>query len=302
MLGDAVILITSLGVSTSTLYAVDPDLGSAKWAMSLDCEHDPRISEALPSGNLVFFAVSCPSGKLLVNKTTLYAIETATGHTKWKFDVPVETRGLSPASQRPYSPAFPSRPMLIVGKTICFGTEKGVFAFELTSGHRLWNFGKETVSKMVADDQHIFVTIQQFYGAPRAVHAVTLSDGKEGWSRELIADADLQMASNGVLYAGGLKQLQALDAATGREIWTIEGAVTVRTTSANKIFLTRTTGIAIIGNHTSSEKMLQQHVESGANVTVRSPSAGPNTVTPESIREEPGYLEAIDMNAAPVKP
>jgi outer membrane protein assembly factor BamB len=235
VLGDGVIFLTawpyigSEASQKSFLYAVDPESGKAKWVTSVHRRVD--ISGPLPAKGLVFFSVAedtlagVQNGKLVDTKATLYAIDAASGQTKWKFDAPMR---------------FSSRPMLIAGNTICFGTDKGLFALELETGRQLWSFNKDEVSDIFADDQYIHVFTGKFLGSKYTLHALALSTGQEKWSQGLSGSAGIHKVHDGVIYAGG-RSLQAIDAATGRELWSFKETGHARLISGGRIFLTSPT-------------------------------------------------------------
>jgi len=236
ILGDDVLFLTAwpFGVgSKSLLYAVDVKSGKAKWTTTV--EGGLFMSAPLTAPGMVFFSVvekgsdtRYENGKRIDGKSTLYAVDAASGQTKWKFDAPME-----------YSR---SQPLLAAGNSVFFGTDKGLFALELSTGHLLWTFGKDEPIAMQADDQNIFVDVQRwgFGGMKDTLYALSLSTGAQKWARGVSGEAGVAqlVLKDGVIYASR-GHLQALDPVTGKELWTFKGSgrETAGLFSGGRIFL-----------------------------------------------------------------
>jgi outer membrane protein assembly factor BamB len=224
ILSDGVFFLTAWPFSTdhmkSLLYAVDPESGKAKWISTVD--GGTFMSAPLVGKGMVFFSVTEKGSdmhyvnrKKIPGKATLYALDSATGQTKWKFDAPAE-----------YST---SRALLATGNMVFLGTDKGLFALDLATGHQLWTFGKDEPLAMQADEQYVFVDIQKwgFGGMKDTLYALSRSNGAQKWSRGVSGESGVNSAglllTGGVLYASR-GHLQAVDPATGKELWTFKGS------------------------------------------------------------------------------
>jgi eukaryotic-like serine/threonine-protein kinase len=249
----------------SFLYALDPGTGKANWTVRVE---GINISGPLILKDLIFFSVQEPQPvrgakpgqgvEVKPAKGTLYAVDAASGKTKWKVGTP---------------PSLPGRQMLIAGKTICLNTFGNLFAFELQSGHQSWSFSKEIVTEFVADEQYIYVSTRGT-GAADMLRALDLSTGKEKWSTELSGYMRLNSIRDGVIYLDG-DYLLATDAATGKELWTFKEkdgppkrAISLRLIAGSTIFLDSPSVGAMDPN--STERVMRNY---------------------------PGYLQKIDVQA-----
>ena len=214
VMGDGVIFLTAS--KGGFLYAVDPVSGKAKWVINVD---GLDASAPFSAKGLVFFSVEEDLASVAQKEksqssehtATLYGIEAASGQTKWKFDAPMQVS---------------SRPMLVAGQTICFGTDKGLFALELETGRQLWRFSEDEPASLLADDQSVYVVTHKTVsgGSKNIVRALSLSTGQEKWSRAVGASPHLAKVEDGIVYLSGAPLLQAISAATGKELWSFNGA------------------------------------------------------------------------------
>jgi len=229
VLGDGVIFLTAwpyIGSDESKksfLYAVDPESGKAKWVTSVD---DIDITAPVAAKGLVFVATQS-SILSSSHHATLYAINAGDGQVRWKL-----------GADQLYGPLR----LLIAGNTICFSTDKSLFAAELETGRQLWSFSAHEIQgDLSADDQHLYVVTHKgsIMRPKDTLHALALTTGQEKWSQSA---GDVAMVRDGVVYAGG-GHLHAIDAATGKELWSFKGngRESARLISGGRIFLTSPT-------------------------------------------------------------
>jgi len=185
------------------------------------------ITAPMSSKGLVFFTVDepVPASTAFSNRVTLYAMTAFDGQLKWKF-----------GAEKGYGIPKP----LAAAHTICFGTDEAVFALEPETGRQLWSFSADQLSTdLLADDQHLYVMTSKgsLLRSQDTLRALTLTTGLEKWSRGV--KTRRAMVHGGVVYAG----LQAIDAATGKELWSRKGTgrESVRLISEGKTFLTSPT-------------------------------------------------------------
>lgn len=233
VIGDRVIFLTAwpfiLGNNTlkSFVYAVDPESGKAKWTISVD---GLDITAPTTAKGLVFFAVQepAPTRTSSSHRVTLYAINAAGGQVKWKLGAKKK---------------FGTATLLVADKTIYFSTDTSLVACELETGHQLWSFSADEISgNLQADDHHLYMVTHKdsFWGPKDTLHGLALTTGQEKWSRGL--NARIAMVHDGVVYTDG-EQLHAIDAATGKELWSFKGTgrESARLISGGRIFLTSPT-------------------------------------------------------------
>jgi outer membrane protein assembly factor BamB len=91
----------------------------------------------------------------------------------------------------------------------------------------------------VVDDQHLYVATERkgILGSKHELRALALATGQEKWARAL--EGNIAMVRDGVVYTDG-RRLQAIEAATGREVWSFKGTGrdSARLISGGRIFLT----------------------------------------------------------------
>jgi outer membrane protein assembly factor BamB len=235
VMGDGVIFLTAwpriLGNTPlkSFVYAVDPESGKAKWVTSVD---GLDITAPATAKGLVFFAVEEPAPLTShSNRATLYAINAADGQVKWKFGA--DNKGYGTAQG------------IIADNTIYFRTAKSLLAVELETGRQLWSFSADDIrGGLRVDDKHLYaITHKGTMARPDdTLHALALTNGHEKWSRGLSDNAHTAMVHDGVVY-GGIGPLRAIDAATGKELWSFKGTgrESARLISGGRIFLTSPT-------------------------------------------------------------
>lgn len=243
VMGDGVIFLTAWPFALLNdasrkgfLYAVDPESGKAKWVTSVD---GLDITAPATAKGLVFFAVEEPAPLTShSNRATLYAINAADGQVKWKFGA--DNRGYGTAQG------------IIADKTIYFRTAKSLLAVELETGRQIWSFSADDIrGGLRVDDKHLFVITHKGTMArpDDTLHALALTTGHEEWSRGLSGNAHTTMVHDGVVY-GGIGPLRAIDAATGKELWSFKGTgrESARLISGGRIFLTSPT-VSYIGSN-----------------------------------------------------
>ena len=102
---------------------------------------------------------------------------------------------------------------------------------------QLWSVTADDMSgPLLADDQRVYAVTGS--GSTHALRAFALATGQEQWSRG--ADAQVAFVHAGVVYLDG-KQLTALEATTGKPLWSTKGLGSARLVSGGRIFLTSPT-------------------------------------------------------------
>lgn len=197
-LGDGVIFLTSEAV----LYAIDPESGKSKWLTHVDGTESTNATSA--KGLVCFATFFGPLSKS--TQTTLYAVDAADGQVKWKV-----------AAAR----LFGTPTILIGGDTVYLVTDKTLMALGLETGRQLWTFSSDEISgHLSADDRHLYVVTHK--SRKGTLHAFALSTGQEQWSKGVSGDSDVVLVQDGVVYAGS-DPLYALDAVTGKQLWSAKG-------------------------------------------------------------------------------
>jgi outer membrane protein assembly factor BamB len=210
-------------MARSLLYAVAPDTGTTNWVAIFD---GINISAPKTAKGIVFVTVEDPPPRSS-GRITLYAINTADGQIRWKL-----------GSERTSSLSS----LVIVGTTIYFSTGKSLFAAELETGRRLWSFRADEIHSgdeiktwsVQADDQHLYVSTGKF-GSKGTLHALALATGKQKWSQ----DGSVDLVHGGILYGSHGNAFRAIDAATGRKLWStkLSGSPSPVLISGGRIFL-----------------------------------------------------------------
>ena len=234
VLGDGVIFLTAWPYIRGDtplkcfIYAVDPESGKAKWVTSMD---GLDITAPTTAKGLAVFAVEeKPTLLARSDRVTLYAINASNGQVKWKFGAEKQ---------------WGTRPLLVADNTICFRTEKSLFALELETGRQLWSFSADEIGRSFqADDQHLYVVTHKGTMArpDDTIHVLAINTGHEKWSQSLSGSVRVAMVYDGVVYAGGTL-LHAIDSTSGKELWSFKGTgrETARLISRGRIFLTSST-------------------------------------------------------------
>jgi outer membrane protein assembly factor BamB len=221
-------------MARSFLYAVAPDTGTTNWVAIFD---GINISAPKTAKGIVFVTVEDPVPPGSPRRITLYAINTADGQVRWKLD----------SDKKWTVPQF-----VIVGNTIYFSTDKSLFAAELETGRQLWSFKADEIhsgyeirpSSVHADDQHLYVSAGKApLGAALTIHALALATGQQKWSQ----DGSVNMVHGGIVYGSHGNALQAIDAATGRKLWStkLSGSPSPKLISGGRIFLISSTSITL---------------------------------------------------------
>ena len=195
-------------VRHSHLYALDPADGTAKWKARVD---GLDISAPLSAGGLVLVAAQPRApGALYSESATVFAMDGGTGEVRWRSDTPIDVE---------------SGLLALAGRTVCWGTDRGLRALDLATGRTLWSF-KGMVRSVATDDRSLYVvTSGGSMARPRdRVHAIELSDGRERWSRGVGGSAGAVAIQNGLVVTVGVPAVQATDAATGKARWSFECA------------------------------------------------------------------------------
>jgi outer membrane protein assembly factor BamB len=128
-------------------------------------------------------------------------------------------------------------PILIGGDTVYLATDKSLLAFGLETGRQLWAFSADAIAdKLRADDRHVYVVTRKDSLARKGtLHALALSTGQEQWSKGVSGSPDVVLIHDGVVYAGS-EPLYALDAVTGKQLWSAKGLGSAELIYGGRIF------------------------------------------------------------------
>lgn len=226
----------------SLLYAIDANSGKKKWSISIDGS-DPTVPIA--EKGLVFF----------INKDAdvkLYAIDTNNGKIKWEASA---------------EHSFWKETPIIVNDIIYFITDKKILALNMETGRQIWDFNidGELVTDTKGDNQYLYLVVHPTnqdpgiidiikayakLGPKDTLYALNLTTGQKEWSHELNGRGGDIMINEGIIYAESIDYgytknhyLQAIEASTGKEFWTLKDGEheSVRLIYKNKVFLTSPT-------------------------------------------------------------
>jgi outer membrane protein assembly factor BamB len=160
-------------------------------------------------------------------------------------------KGLELLAARSIFVSYRDCAVLVAGNRIYVSTSKSLWALELKTGRRLWNFVADEISGgdfvgypgLRADNQHLYVVTHKssMMRPDETLRALDLDTGQEKWSQNLSGHLFVSMIGDGVVHVDG-DRVHALDAATGRALWSFKGTrVSSRLTSEGRIFLTSPT-------------------------------------------------------------
>lgn len=194
------------GAGDGRLYAVSPRSGETLW--SLETGGRIRSTPAVAEGIVV---VGSADGRV-------YAADAATGELLWRH----ATRG---AELRSGEFGFDRRtiqssPAIVDGRVHVGARDGFLYALDLTTGERLWDFDHEVSwvngSPAVAGGR-VFVGTSD----GQFVQAVDAATGEELWRRDSqgIVWTSPAVVDGTVIFAEGAGRIRALDPATGESLW-----------------------------------------------------------------------------------
>jgi outer membrane protein assembly factor BamB len=193
------------GSGDGHVYAIDVSTAKLLWKVLLDKSFDASWPTVVNS--TVYVGTGVDHG-------LFYALNAKTGAVIWKF--------------RPGGGVFNS-PAVLNGR-VYFGANDGdVYALDATTGKLVWTFSTGNLSSLLnpaVADGHVYITA----GTPGGdtLYALKTSDGTLAWSFSATNDNGLGPAivGDGKVYlgetdfpAGGF--IYAFDAATGKNVWTL---------------------------------------------------------------------------------
>jgi outer membrane protein assembly factor BamB len=133
----------------------------------------------------------------------LDAFDATTGTGKWSYELGPTYGNITPA---------------VAGGVVYAGSNDGLYAFDATSGKKLWStapgtFGTQFSSPVVANG---VVYDNGLYGTLSAFNATT---GAPLWSDSVGVGFTTPMVANGVVYISNQTELLAFNGTTGSELW-----------------------------------------------------------------------------------
>lgn len=205
VLGDGVIYLSAwpfLGKGAprnSFLYAVLPEAGTTSWVTPFD-------------GTNITAPVSAKGAVAVAVGPSLYAVDAANGAFRWKLG-----EGKLLGTPR----------LLVVRNMIYFSTDRNLLAAELDTGRQTWSVSADRIEgDLRADEQNLYMITweQSAFRSRSTLRALALTTGQEVWSQVMSGPLNTLLIHGRVVYAGGGRELHALDKATGRKMWTFKGA------------------------------------------------------------------------------
>ncbi len=127
--------------------------------------------------------------------------------------------------------------------SLYFGADDTLIAVDEVSGQERWRLptGAELQATPRADSGTVYFASNEFPSGEKNgyhVYAVDAAIGQEKWRFAAASDVMTIEAADGVVYAAGTQALYALDAATGRQIWTQgHGALFISTSDPSTLFV-----------------------------------------------------------------
>lgn len=216
--GDDLVFV---GTSDAAVVARDIKTGEIRWSAKVSSEilAAPRAAEGM-------VVVRTGDGKL-------FGLDSATGHRKWIYDraIPVLTlRGTG-------------APIIHNGLVLAGFDNGRLIALELTTGKLAWEArlaepsGRSELERLVdVDGEPVIVGdtayIASFQGR---VAAVSVSDGRIEWTRDISSYADLAVDDDHVYVTDDTGGVWALDRADGHSIWKQDALKARRLTGPGEI-------------------------------------------------------------------
>ena len=176
-----------VGSWDGNLYALDAAAGTLRWSQSV--------------GDPIRAACSVAGGVVYVGSEDLNALGAQNGTVLWTAGIPTSVSS---------TPALPG--LVLVG-----ADDGNLYAID-TSGTTLWTAATSgaVVSSPATDGSLVYVGSNDGY-----LHAFDLNTGASAWSRLLGGWVVSSPAyANGVVYVGSLGAANAVDAGSGRLLWT----------------------------------------------------------------------------------
>lgn len=206
-------------LTNNYLYPIDAESGRQRWDFDFN---GADVSKTVAGGSLVLFAAYSNNPSM----ANLYAVEASSGKLKWQFQ-----------AERGY-PLY--RPIIVIGSTAYFATDKGLFALDLNTGNKRWNFsgqisgGQRISINFRADERHVYVVTEKgTYARPNdTLHALDPSTGQEKWSYApggIFGGGGISMKAihGGLIYSAAGGQLDAIDAMTGKNLWSFKAGTAI---------------------------------------------------------------------------
>jgi len=218
------------------------------------------------------------------SSSSVNAINRATGKRAWYF---------TPPGEFIYEDIFNANgvsALKLDGNVLYFGGyQKTLFALDATTGKELWNYplGRHMLESIENDTQRVYV------GTSRVVYAINKKDGTLAWqmdipSREKEGQFNPLKLANGTVYVVSGKAVYALDARTGKEVWTYRPIGDgVRANSSSPMFVYSVAPV-IHGQ----QIVVQEYVKDGERYSTYLTGIGLKTGTPQ-WRYKPRYLYPV---------
>jgi outer membrane protein assembly factor BamB len=204
------------------IWALDGHTGEARWRF--DAGASFRAAPALSAGILIF---GTETGEL-------FAVAAQTGTKEWSRTLGQRIYGVSMADNTVFVASAPAPQGGGTGSS--FRADKGtLYAFDARSGRERWRFesGRMEVSPAIANGA-------LYLGTTHVVYAIDRLTGRRMWQFDLGADEITSEPSvtGGTIYFGtAFGSLEALDAKTGAELWTLSAdePITVAPSAADSL-------------------------------------------------------------------
>ncbi|WP_158058702.1 outer membrane protein assembly factor BamB family protein [Halorussus halophilus] len=120
---------------------------------------------------------------------------------------------------------YPSLPELVDG-AVLLQTQQRVQAFDVTTGEKRWTFEQENYragNPLIADGRVFVTALEEGPDSEVILHALDVSDGETEWKQPYGGENGSPLIArhveNGVLYAGGDRNVIAVNTSDGSEQW-----------------------------------------------------------------------------------
>ena len=195
----------------SDLYAISKSDGTLAWKSQIERSPIQRSSSDMTSAwDWYTSSPVLQDTTLYIGSTdgNLYALDTQTGKTLWKFDTTASIR---------------TTPLVANGLVYIGNTLGDYFAIDAKVGTEVWNYstkeGNSSNGMALVDNIVYFVSSTNF-------HALEAKTGAVKWTRSMGPGSNFKPVSeNGILYADGYDEsgcyrpVGAYDAGTGKLVW-----------------------------------------------------------------------------------
>ncbi|MGR6919451.1 outer membrane protein assembly factor BamB family protein [[Actinomadura] parvosata] len=235
--------VVYVAVSDGRVVALDASTGRARWSRRLGAQ-----------GDLVVAA-----GRVHVNAgdSAIAALDAADGRTLWRFQAGGALRV----------------PTSVSSGVVYSGSDHGtVYAVDARTGRARWRSriaGRSDPMTVVAADGLVHAGSES-----GVVHALDAATGAPRWRARLGSLAFGPLVIGGTIYAGGLGTTYALDASTGRRLWTFSAPgdrlynVTAPTVARGLAYLGGPDGKLHALEATSGRERWNRSAEAGNGITV----------------------------------